>query len=86
MPTFHITDRQSTVASDLSIYGAYAPHFRYRQEQIARAAVIANHRDSYGPTPAFSSLRERLGLALIAVGMRLEGQQALSTATPAPTR
>lgn len=82
MPASPIADRQTTIATDLSVYGAYAPHFRYRQEQIARAAILVNHRDGGEPEPAFHTLRERLGLALIAWGTRLEGRQPLPMAAP----
>ncbi|MGC4107315.1 MAG: hypothetical protein QM753_13410 [Thermomicrobiales bacterium] len=82
----HRADRQSVVSSDLSVYGAYAPHFRYRQERIAHAAVIANLNRTAASQSWIETLRERIGLALIAWGTRLEGHQCSCAPTPATVR
>ena len=82
----HPVDHQASVAQDLSVYGAYAPHFRYRQERIAAASVIANLNDP-GPSPSpMRLMRERIGMALIAWGTRIELGRADTRSAPANDR
>ncbi|HWK80059.1 MAG TPA: hypothetical protein VNP95_04795 [Thermomicrobiales bacterium] len=81
--TTHPIDRQATVTSDLCVYGAYAPHLRYRQERIAQAAIITNiSRPGRSPS-RLETIRERVGMALIAWGTRLEGQHPCPPASVA---
>ena len=65
---------QSTMLSDLSIYGDHGPHLRYRQEQMR--AMIRLAKDSpaaHDPRMPRLTIRERIGSRLIAWGKRLEG-------------
>lgn len=80
-PTAH--DRQAAITHDLAIYGAYAPHFRYRQERIAQAAIIANISQP-DRSSRIDAVRERVGLALIAWGTRLEGGRGVPPGASAP--
>lgn len=76
-------DHQAAIATDLSVYGAYAPHFRYRQERIAKAAIIANISRPHPSPSRLDAVRERIGMALIAWGTRLEGHRPCPPASVA---
>ncbi|MGB3329523.1 MAG: hypothetical protein WBA46_11245 [Thermomicrobiales bacterium] len=84
-----IADRSRTVTTDLTVYGTYAPHFRYRQDRIAEAlriAALARNDDSPqdpGSSSPFASMRERIGIALITWGTRLEGTRPATSPKPA---
>ncbi|MGC4192509.1 MAG: hypothetical protein QM589_15285 [Thermomicrobiales bacterium] len=87
-PIDHDHDHYAAVSTDLSVYGPYAPHFRYRQECIAHAtAIIAMTSPATGEgSTGLSTIRERIGMALIAWGIRLRDGHAPVASSPAPAR